>query len=623
MRSAFDNQYIHNYYLQIYNNPDIYFYGVSISLSLIFLFSGGWDSKTRTSLLEIIEHQTKRIALGLSFIFILLVPPALFFMANKYYGESHVSYWNYIFKEGLHKSIYTLIAFPFVTIWTKFIFKRYVFPWFSNLKNATRIRLSNSNESDIRVEEGELKQSNIDPKTKYKNKHILIGMSPEDSPIYLDYEDWKFKHMRIVAPSTTGKGVLIGSMLDQVIRLGSLPIMIDGKPDRHAKAIMQKACQDVGRSFIEINFYDKSDYCFEPYLCGTISEIKQRLWMDLDLKDSGTMADHYKKNERHFISEFIKSGWDRKIQSLLTCLINQKEFNAVGSIEVLEEFMLMPAINCQKNILDIDSLLQSNTVIYIRSSLKDTQIKKATNCLLMNIIQSINRQDFKGEVHRPIFVDEVKFFVSELLAESLATIADFGANFVLTYQSYSDILSISDQRVNAKAVAKSIDTNCLITYAGQASDGESAEYFEKETGTVIKKVYDRLKISTNETGGDQFEGEAFLTNKESALITLNQFLTFPKRVGVLINKPYTAKIVRTSFIPIDTEKEYDYHKPIYSNAKTELKNIEEKEMMNDLIEAKNINDNKPNKILSIDDIEDGINFSRNTGEDDDYSELYD
>lgn len=603
-----------DYYFFFYNNPDIYYYGLSLSVSVVILFMGDWDEDGGKKLSGVLLYRAKRIFIGLCVLFVLFVPFSLLLISENFYGKSHFNYWIEMFTGGILRSIYIIVLFPMFAVWLKVILNRFVYPWFSSLRFRTRVRQSKSALSDVRVVSNSIKQSNIDPRTQYKNENIFIGMTVEDKPVRVNYEEWKTKHMRIISPTTTGKGVIIGTMLDQAIRLGSLPVFIDGKPDRHGLPIMRKACSEVGRPLVEINFCEDSNYSYEPFLSGSEYEIKQRLWLVLDLSDSGNMADFYKKAERLYISNYIRRGWDGHVESLLKYLRSSSDIDTKGSQEILAEFLDISAVKSNKNMIDIDDLLASNAVIYVRTSLDVAPIVKLTNCLIQNIVQSVKRQDLKGVVHRPIFVDEVRFFVSDTLADSLATIADFGANFVLTYQSLLDLLNVKDQRLNAKSIAQSINTNCLMTYVGQASDHETAEAFEKETGTIIKEIYDRIKVNTNAVGGDEFDGQAFLSQKDAPLVTANHFLTFPARVGVFINKPNVSAIVRTSFVPIDVTKHYDYDSPVYVE-KTKIRKPSDIKPTANKARAK-----KEKNVMSLEDLDEAL--LEEQGEHQDYAVLF-
>ena len=614
MATVYRNSQIqHDYYNFFFENPEYYYYGISIAISILILFMGDWDVEGEKKILNILLHRFKRIVLGICMLFVLIVPPSLYILAGHYYGKDHQNYWMLVFTDGLKDSIFIMILLPCFCIWLKVVFHRFIYPWISGFKHKTRVRQSSANLSDIRAISTKDLMVEIDPRTKYKNGFIHLGLDADDNPVRLEYEDWKTKHMRIIAASTSGKGVLIGVMLDQAIRLGSLPIFVDGKPDRYALPIIRKACEETGRKLVEINMQGKSEYCYEPFLSGTDNEIKERLWTILDLHDSGTDADFYKKGLRLEISVFLENEWDGLIASLIKFLDGVQHLDTTSPREILHEFSNLGSILCRDNLIDLDSLIASDdVVIYVRTSLTNKAIKTMANCFIQNVVQSAKRQDLKNIVHRPLFIDEVRFYVSELMADSLATMADFGVNFVLTYQSYSDLMNIKDIRLNAKSISQSINTNCLITYVGLAADRETADVFEGETGTIVKEVYDRIKINTNAVGGDQYDGQAFMANKDVPLFSVNDFLTFPRMVGVLINKPKIATVLRSSFIPIDIKKEYAYINPVFKGREgTEVinpKTIEKK--------SKSIKDNDV-FVLSLDSENQNI-----ADQDDDYSVLF-
>ena len=66
MATVYRNSQIqHDYYNFFFENPEYYYYGISIAISILILFMGDWDVEGEKKILNILLHRFKRIVLGI------------------------------------------------------------------------------------------------------------------------------------------------------------------------------------------------------------------------------------------------------------------------------------------------------------------------------------------------------------------------------------------------------------------------------------------------------------------------------------------------------------------------------------------------------------------------------
>ncbi|MDA3903569.1 MAG: hypothetical protein PF441_09005, partial [Desulfuromusa sp.] len=202
--------------------------------------------------------------------------------------------------------------------------KRYYMPLRSRFWRQLRFKQSADSLSDIRKEKSRLEPQTFLPANFYKNEQFCYGLDEGKKPIYIAEEIWKVHNQKIIGPTQTGKGVLIGVQLDQSIRKNHCTIFVDPKGDKHAIHIMHQACKAAGRKLIVLDFSSVSDaLTWEPFLNGSTRERRARLHFAFGLKDTGSDADFYKANERKVI-DAVWEKWNGTISNLESILSEGK-----------------------------------------------------------------------------------------------------------------------------------------------------------------------------------------------------------------------------------------------------------------------------------------------------------
>jgi len=438
------------------------------------------------------------------------------------------------------------------------IYARTVQPWLSNIKYRLRISQSGEQQSDIRVEMDKYKPAEFNPEKYFKDGYIFRGLDISNKPVYETLEQWKSHNQAAIGPTQVGKGVDIGNQLAQAILQNQCVIMVDPKPDKHARAIMKKFAHAAGREFVEIDL--NSNYQSDKYAVfknGTLREIRARIISVAGLEAGGTDSDFYKNQERMVIDDLIASHESkfRSLNGLIGQLGSMKE--PPGTLySILRELATLSALDDDG--IDIREVILKNKVLYIRGSTLDNAILDATKLILIDIVQTLfsTSKDLGGSRNHHVFLvaDEVRFIISSYLANALATVKATDSHILIAYQAKSDIRNVSDSGVDKEALQNSVDVNTTSKLIYQSTDRETADWASEQTGTIIKKVMDRAAVETNKYGGEVFSGETMMTHVEEAMFSPNVFLSFQAKVGARLMKGELPQILKTHWVNVDLYK---------------------------------------------------------------------
>jgi len=136
------------------------------------------------------------------------------------------------------------------------------------------------------------------------------------------------------------------------------------------------------------------------------------------------------------------------------------------TIEELTDANIFTSIN-------IDDALYNGKIIYIQADQLDVASLKMLKILQVDIIQKAK----KKTANCIVIADEVSFYATKTLADSLSTIAGFGVRYILAMQ---DLAQLSDDFIK-----KPILSNCQTKLFYKSSDIETLEYIEKISGKEL------------------------------------------------------------------------------------------------------------------------------------------
>ena len=520
-------------------------------VGLIYLGMHPLNAREDATQREFIAAIFRRIML----IILLLAVPVLlayvYLVSVEVTGNSE--YFNNFFKETIYgfRGSWALYAAIFIgTLTLKFFNQRILEPYISHLIRRFRVKQSADKMSDIRSELASLEAKEFDPKKHFKDGYMFLGFNEADQPIYETDEDFKERHLKIIGPTQTGKGVIQGVILYQSILKGWTTGFFDIKPDDFIYSIMVKACKEAGRPaplVVDLNGVGPGSY--NMFANGSEREIISRMQNVFNVNETGTNADFYNVKERAVILDIFKNGFDGSMNALEAGL-NKEYETTEKSRASLKEMKLHKPLNPKKGRgFNVDRTLDASAVFYIKGSITDKLVKKAQITLLMDIIQSVLRRG-KQSQHFYLAIDEVKFLVCDMLSVGLSTVLSKGMNISVAYQSMSNLLNMEDKTLNAEAICSEIEINTLISIVYKAADTATAEWAAELSGTVNKTIIRSEEVDYNNMGAEAYTGRKQTHQDQEELISINKMRALPKRVSALFRPEKLAEILYTSWIPL-------------------------------------------------------------------------
>ncbi len=478
--------------------------------------------------------------------------------AGAYYmiGPGGQRYSQYIASELLH--VLTLywtapIAFMIIGYITSILYHRYIVPNTSAFFKRWRVHQTADSLSDIRAEQGRLKPKMFLPSQYYKNDKFFMGLNEKNKPIYIDDNVWIKQNQKSIGPTQTGKGVHIGVQVDQAIRKNMCVFVIDPKPDAHLPHIMKQACEETGRPFVSLDLNHGANGKWSPFIGGSQRDIRSRIIYAFGLQDMGDQADFYKAAEREILDKIMPT-WDGQLETLRKELITPKYKNESGRMRsYVNEWLSIDTFSPRKGRgFSVGRSLENNAVVYIRASLDDQTVIKAATVMIMEIVQELKTlyAQSKRETHLFFAIDEVRFMISDMLADALATVVGFDANLLIAYQSIKDLRSLKDQSLDAESIEESVNVNCKLTLCYMAIDTETAEWAAELSGIVQKSVSQFEQVSIKKYGAEVWGKQRMLSQQEEHYITANVMRMLPERVGILFLPNQLAQILYTCWIPV-------------------------------------------------------------------------
>ena len=307
------------------------------------------------------------------------------------------------------------------------------------------MRVSGDQLSDVRTEIEQLKPKTYNPRDFYLSGQMFFGVDEMDQPVTINDDLFRKNHIKVPGPSQTGKGVVLAVLMDQVISKGWGLWVDDKKPDDFWLDIITESCARHNRPppvILDLNGVGPGLYA--PFAFGSKRERMERVIKAFSLLDTGNTADYYKRNERDVLYD-CQDYWNGSLDDLMNILegrrsdvpgekIQSWKENS-GSIRAnLREWMQLETLRAtKKNSLNVEDLLKSGTVVYIRSSLEDAVVKKAFMALLDEVVQIARRQ--RLAVPTTFAMDEIRFSAGVALANALATVLSKNLNFLWAYQT--------------------------------------------------------------------------------------------------------------------------------------------------------------------------------------------
>ncbi len=520
-------------------------------LFLITLF-GVWPLRAHP---EFTQAQAVAVVFRKTLLFLVIIaavfPVLLFLVASGLPLRQVPSNFSVDFVDMLY-AYWTLPVAAVISGYTaKFIYLRYGIPYVSAFIRRFRVIQSSDQESDIRREIGKYEPVNFIPSDYYKPNKVFLGLDEQDKPFYIALDDFRSTHMQIVGPTRSGKGVLLGGIVDQIIRRNDSVFLIDPKLDKFIPHIMAAAAEAAGRKFVYLDLNGVGQGKWAPFKGGDDRDRRARIVSAFNLQGRGTDADVYLARERRVVDQVMKTT-NGSIPAMLDYIREHElEDRASRFSDGLREWAEVATFKPPKNKgFSIRRSLLENAVVYIRGSIKDHVIRDATRIFIIELMQEIAALKEARQKHLTVAVDEVRFVISDALVDALATVAGFGANIITAYQSILDLRNLPDKTMNALATEQSVNVNSQIKVLYRAPDYETAEWGARLSGTQFKTVARMEKTDIGRYGEEKWGDTRMMHQVEENIIAENSLLALKPRVAAVYQPGKLTSICRTSWVPV-------------------------------------------------------------------------
>ncbi len=363
-------------------------------------------------------------------------------------------------------------------------------------------------------------------------------------PFYVPFED--STHLLYVGATRSAKGVALAHRAIEAMRLGKGLVVIDPKQDDFLPQVIEEELKRQGRSSDDMMIASwPNNFGYSVFNNDdTYLEFSNKLIVALDLVTTGDpKADYYRRNERTLLKSIIKIYFNshkllsvqfeynyKSLSNFIKYLIhdmksivayyresakNKPNFDLLQNLNALyfakKAFLALELSQedertlqglyqtilelCDANIytqINLDSALYKNKIIYIQADQLDDASLKMLKMLQVDIIQKAK----KKTANTVVIADEVSFYATKTLADSLSTIAGFGVHYILAMQ---DLAQLQDDFIK-----KPILSNCQTKLFYKSSDLETLRYIQELSGKeLVTQISKRNEVTTiNQTQED-------------------------------------------------------------------------------------------------------------------------
>ncbi len=357
------------------------------------------------------------------------------------------------------------------------------------------------------------------------NKQFFGMQLADNKPLYLPFTDTT--HMLLVAATRGGKGLFIAQRCVETIQKNQGLIYIDVKGEDFTPQVIleELARKNRPKSDLIIATWPNNFGYSAFNQNDTYIEFANKLIVSLDLAPSGDpKSDFYRRNKRTLLKTLIKIFFKSEellnisfehnyisllnyLKALLNDLVSSQSYDREKAknkpnMDLLEQFskrffevklfnqldITFDDINTLKGIyqtiqelenanifsgINLNDALYNSKVIYIRADQLDDASLKMLKMLQVDIIQKSK----KKQANCLVIADEVSFYATKTLADSLSTIAGYGVHYLLALQDLAQL--------NDPIIKNPILSNCQTKLFGKSSDIETLEYIQALSGKEL------------------------------------------------------------------------------------------------------------------------------------------
>ncbi|KVE33129.1 conjugal transfer protein TraC [Burkholderia sp. TSV86] len=434
----------------------------------------------------------------------------------------------------------------------RFVWDRYVMPKLSRVWRDARVSQEIDKQVDARDEIENLKSKSFEPEDYFVDGQIFYGLDEHDQPIYFGLQEFRETHHLVLGPTAYGKGIILQSVFKQVIRYGFGVFYVDPKGDDWLPYMMQDEAKRAGRRFVYLDLRPEGKGVWHPFVGGSDRERRTRITRAFNLDKSGTDSDVYKAKERALLDDALENT-DGSIKAMLAYVKDQHDSELSMLRDSLREWSRIStfAQPGKRKGHSIERCLMENAIVYVRGDLRDPVVKDAMKAYIAELTGEIARLAKVRPAHVVFSVDELRATACPELNEAIATIRQSRCNMLLLGQSMANVETPDDKRIDGKAMARELEVNTPIKFVYRAADERTAEWTQYMSAEQQLSVLGGEVTKVNTHGGEVWEGQRRIVNKEAPIISKTTALNLPRRVAIGFMPGRLATKVFTSPTKID------------------------------------------------------------------------
>ena len=422
---------------------------------------------------------------------------------------------------------------------------------------STGFYAKNSNKKLYNPEGKERNSKNFSVDKFMKHGFLFHGLDDSNKPIYTNLSKSMDGHFTIMGGTGCGKGVLTRMYLQQTISHDITNIIIDVKPDHHLYDSCLAFSQKNGKKIYTIDI-DSTSPQISLFESINYTAFAQIIISSLELEHlKNTNAKVHAVRQEEAIYEIAKNIFT----------------NNITPNEILEKFKIFPELIKDdvvkaffnaldraglfntKNGLNLKSLIESGSVIYIRCSnaKRNSNTRNILQTLIMTIFEHINSRNPLNSKQCLLFIDEFKFSMNSSIMDNLATVRGQKCSLVFNFQDISNFMTSPNHALRNKCYPQELISNSHFIAIHNISDIELISLIQERCGlTEFDKSFEHVDATT--AGTNETSHSRKWTKHIEYKLTKNEIQNGEKRTAILLSSMFNEGYIRThtDFTPVNS-----------------------------------------------------------------------